>query len=160
MCLLWSTNWVFISQMTIFFIDPAVKTTNLTVTFHLPLFQVSSYKQFFARYECVHLIGIPIAWCAHVKRCPSSDKNKNDLPLRAASGYLLRVLTTVLWYRPVRRIITDRYADIYVKVSVSVAKHYPWRQSYGNATAGSGAVYALSLSLSLSCSHRQACAIV
>jgi hypothetical protein len=30
MCLLWSTNWVFISQKTTFFIVTAVKTSNFT----------------------------------------------------------------------------------------------------------------------------------
>jgi hypothetical protein len=32
MCLLWSTNWVFISQKTTFFIVTAVKTSNLTLS--------------------------------------------------------------------------------------------------------------------------------
>jgi hypothetical protein len=33
MCLLWGTNWIFISQNTPFFIATAVKTSNLTCVF-------------------------------------------------------------------------------------------------------------------------------
>jgi hypothetical protein len=33
MCLLWGTNWVFISQMMVYFIVTTVKTSNLTKYF-------------------------------------------------------------------------------------------------------------------------------
>jgi hypothetical protein len=45
MCLLWSTNWVFISQKTPFFIVTAVKTSNLTYTLHDVLRVYTSDKQ-------------------------------------------------------------------------------------------------------------------